>query len=213
MGQDLTDFFGIYDDELEPGFCREVIQRFEADERAIDGMHGSAGGGRVDRSVKAATEILLWQQREGWEDVNRRIEASLRDRLRDYMIPFAEAFPVGIRTEEPRVTRYRMGEGFYAWHTDNIGRSPTRVITAIWYLNDVAEGGETEYRWQDLKVQPREGRMVLCPVGWPFLHRGNAPVSGPKYMIITQLHQVVGAQPAASELGLSEASPLRMVSS
>lgn len=181
--------FGIYDRELPPDFCRDVIDRFEADPRKVKGMVGGGAAGRVDTRVKATTEILLWTHRDGWDDVNRVILDSLRRRLSDYMGRWGQAFPIGVYPEEPRITRYREGEGFLAWHSDNIGRSPTRVITAIWYLNTVEEGGETDYRWQGVAIKPVEGRMLLCPVGWPFLHRGNPPESGPKYILITQLHQ------------------------
>ena len=152
-------------------------------------MHGSGSGGQVDRTVKATTEILTWTHSKGWEDVNEMIVLSLRRRLRQYLAEWGQAFPIGIYPEEPRITRYREGEGFFAWHSDNVGRSPTRVITAIWYLNTVEVGGETEYKWQDVSIRPVEGRLLLCPVGWPFIHRGNAPLSGPKYILITQLHQ------------------------
>jgi len=181
--------FGIYDGELSAGFCHDVIDRFEADPRKVKGMVGGGAAGRVDERVKATTEILLWTHRDGWEDVNRVILDSLRQRLRDYMGRWGRAFPIGVYPEEPRITRYREGEGFFAWHSDNIGRSPTRVITAIWYLNTVEKGGETDYRWQGVAVKPVEGRMLLCPVGWPFLHRGNPPEAGAKYILITQLHQ------------------------
>lgn len=181
--------FGIYDGELTREFCRDVIDRFETDSRKVKGMVGAGATGRVEKSIKATTEILLWTHRDGWEDVNRVIQESLRRRLIDYMKAWGRAFPIGVYPEEPRITRYRQGEGFFAWHSDNIGRSPTRVLTAIWYLNTVREGGETDYRWQGVAVRPVEGRMLLCPVGWPFIHRGNPPLSGPKYILITQLHQ------------------------
>jgi hypothetical protein len=40
---------------------------------------------------------------------------------------------------------------------------------------------------------------MLAPVGWTFLHRGAPPVSGPKYIIITQLHQVLEAMPRGKQ--------------
>ena len=189
--QGLERFFGVFDRELPSSICSQIIARFEADDRKVEGMVGDSrgGGGAVDRRVKETTEILLWTNSEGWEDVNELVQRSLQRRLRTYLKPFGEAFPIGIYPEEPRITRCRVGEGFNAWHSDNIGRSPTRVITAIWYLNTVRRGGETWYKWQDRAVKPVEGRLMLCPVGWPFIHRGNAPRSEPKYILITQLHQ------------------------
>jgi hypothetical protein len=186
---DMESLFAVYDDELSPEFCRDVIERFEADSRKVIGMAGGGASGRVDTRIKSTTEILLWTHRDGWEDVNEVIMESLKRRMKDYMQKWGKAFPIGVFPEEPRITRYREGEGFYAWHSDNIGRSPTRVLTAIWYLNTVEKGGETDYRWQGVAIKPVEGRMMLCPVGWPFIHRGNPPESGSKYILITQLHQ------------------------
>lgn len=186
----MRELFGIYDDHLDAGFCEEVIARFEADPRKVGGLHGAGEyGGRHDPEIKSTTEILLWQHSEGWEDVMQTLNRSLKTGLQRYMSQWGAAFPVPLRQEEPRITRYKPGEGF-TWHSDNIGLSPTRVITAIWYLNDVAEGGETEYCWQDMAIAPVQGRLLLCPVGWWFRHRGVPPVSGPKYIAITQLHQV-----------------------
>jgi Rps23 Pro-64 3,4-dihydroxylase Tpa1-like proline 4-hydroxylase len=109
--------------------------------------------------------------------------------LRQYMTRWGEAFKsVEIHHEGFRMARYNPGQQF-DWHSDNMAGSYTRVMTAMWYLNTVEEGGETEYKWLGQKVKPVEGRLMICPVGWTYYHRGVAPVSGPKYTIITQLHQ------------------------
>jgi hypothetical protein len=209
--ESLSRFFGVFDGELAPDVCEDIIRRFEADERHVVGMVGDSkdGGGAVDPRVKSTTEILLWTHHQGWEDVNTLITESLKRRLREYLSPYGEAFPIGIFPEEPRITRYRVGEGFNAWHSDNIGRSPTRVITAIWYLNTVERGGETWYKWQDVAVRPVVGRLLLCPVGWPFIHRGNPPESGPKYILITQLHQAAPKAVPGSHKATGPARPER----
>jgi hypothetical protein len=141
----MEQFFGIYDGELDAGFCQDIIRRFEGDDRKVQGMGGHGNGGIVDRRAKATSEVLLWTHSDGWEDVNEAIATSLRTRLREYLSEWGQALQLGIYPEEPRVTRYNLGDGFLAWHADNVGRSPTRVITAIWYLNTVQEGGETWY--------------------------------------------------------------------
>ena len=185
------DFFGIYDGALDRTFCRSVIERFEADPHKTIGKIGDGTPeGSVRPEIKSTTEIMLNAERPDWGDVLQRATASLRAALPRYMNQWRPAFPVDIRTEDFRVARYMPGEHFN-YHSDNIGGSVTRVITAQWYLNDVAEGGATEFPWQNMAVQPREGRLMLAPVGWTYLHRGAPPVSGPKYIIITQLHQVL----------------------
>jgi hypothetical protein len=56
------------------------------------------------------------------------------------------------------------------------------------YLNDVLDGGETEFLYQSRRVKPREGRVVIFPVQWTHTHRGNPPLSGEKYIATSWLH-------------------------
>lgn len=190
---DSRQFFGVYDGALSPEFCRSVIARFEADPTKIVGRIGDGTKeGAVRPDIKGTTEIMFTPDRSDWADVLLHVKQCLQRFMPGYLQPWKPAFPVPLRSEDFRIARYNPGEHF-SYHSDNIGGSVTRVITAQWYLNDVAEGGATEFPWYGVGVQPREGRLMLAPVGWTFLHRGAPPVSGPKYIIITQLHQVLEA--------------------
>jgi quercetin dioxygenase-like cupin family protein len=53
----------------------------------------------------------------------------------------------------------------------------------MFYLNDVDEGGETEFYYQQQKVKPVKGRMVIAPAGFTHTHRGNKPESNDKYIL------------------------------
>jgi len=65
-----------------------------------------------------------------------------------------------------------------------------RTWTAMLYLNDVEEGGETFFKHLKLSVKPKRGRLVawnnLYSNGIPnlkTLHEAKPPISGPKYVI------------------------------
>jgi hypothetical protein len=59
------------------------------------------------------------------------------------------------------------------------------------YLNDVEEGGETEFESEfGFTVKPKQGRMVVFPPMWMFPHRGKQPISNSKYILSTYLHYV-----------------------
>ncbi len=45
------------------------------------------------------------------------------------------------------------------------------------YLNDVDSGGETEFLYQQLKIKPKRGRVVIWPGSFTHLHIGNHPMS------------------------------------
>ena len=48
------------------------------------------------------------------------------------------------------------------FHGENINWNlHTRTMAWMAYLNDVEEGGETEFLYQQLKVKPKKGTVVI----------------------------------------------------
>ena len=77
-------------------------------------------------------------------------------------------------------------QGYHIWHQDwgVHGRiASQRMIVAMLYLNDVDEGGETEWFHYNLKVKPKQGRLVIWPAYFTHLHKGNPPISNKKYIV------------------------------
>lgn len=86
------------------------------------------------------------------------------------------------------VQKYPKGKGGYPhWHSEQFPQAGHnealhRVVLYMFYLNDVEEGGETEFFYQGRKLKPQKGTMVIAPAGFTHTHRGNVPVSGDKYI-------------------------------
>jgi len=57
----------------------------------------------------------------------------------------------------------------------------------LYYLNDVEEGGETEFHYQDMKVKPKKGSLIIFPAGFTHTHKGNIPLSDEKYVVTSWL--------------------------
>ncbi|MEC4728282.1 2OG-Fe(II) oxygenase [Shewanella sp. D64] len=77
--------------------------------------------------------------------------------------------------------------GYLHWHSEQFPQAGHnealhRVVLYMFYLNDVEEGGETEFFYQDRKLKPKKGTMVIAPAGFTHSHRGNTPLSGDKYI-------------------------------
>ena len=72
-------------------------------------------------------------------------------------------------------------------HYDALDAKSNRYLVFLWYLNDVAEGGETEFCNFGLRVQARAGRLLMFPPYWMFQHAGLAPCSNDKYIVSTYL--------------------------
>jgi len=85
-----------------------------------------------------------------------------------------------------QVQRYREGE-YYHWHIDGGSHQfSQRQLVALWYLNDVpGPGGETEFLYQDVRVRPEKGKLVLFPPFWTHEHRAVRVERGIKYIATT----------------------------
>lgn len=95
------------------------------------------------------------------------------------------------RLDDINMQRYSKGVGgYHHWHsehyphpTDPEQRSLHRVLLWLIYLNDIEEGGETEFLYQQAKIKPKQGSLVLAPCGFTHSHRGAVPVSSDKYVL------------------------------
>ncbi len=88
-----------------------------------------------------------------------------------------------------QMQKYEQGRGNYGyWHCETYPAQPDaetlhRAFLFMFYLNDVAEGGETEFFHQQRSLKPRAGTMVIAPAGFTHTHRGCVPRSGDKYIL------------------------------
>lgn len=163
----------VFDGAVPTDTCDYIIREFERDPRRYEGKTGydrpTDGGKRsTDLNLDAAAgQPERWVQLK--ETVMRFIGGNLEQVLRDhYKIDKFYRFGAG----DFRVTHYPPNDGFFCWHTDNSGKSIRRIAAGILYLNDVPEGGETEFWYHGVKVAPKKGRFVMFPTTWNMLHRG-----------------------------------------
>ena len=76
-------------------------------------------------------------------------------------------------------------EGYHIFHIEN-GFTPSDIKrVGVWtlYLNDIQEGGETEFLYQLKRVKPQKGTLCIFPAGYTHVHRGNTPFSGEKHIM------------------------------
>lgn len=83
---------------------------------------------------------------------------------------------------------YRADEGGYPyWHCEQYPRDAScetlhRHLLWTLYLNDEFEEGETEFMYQDRKIKPQTGSLLIAPAGFTHTHRGNRPKGGDKFI-------------------------------
>lgn len=83
------------------------------------------------------------------------------------------------------------GQAYHGWHWETMSRDVgvyDRLLTFILYLNDIDDGGETEFLYYPTRVKPKTGRLILFPGSFTHTHRGNQPLSGEKYIVTGWVH-------------------------
>ncbi len=91
--------------------------------------------------------------------------------------------------------KYKQNEGGYFYYHSEVYPHPRdehndalhRTLLWMFYLNDVAEGGETDFYFQNTSVKPKQGTLVIAPAGFTHTHRGNKPISDDKYIFTSWL--------------------------
>jgi|TARA_B100001094_G_scaffold157325_1_gene152308 hypothetical protein len=84
--------------------------------------------------------------------------------------------------------------GYHLFHAENVNWNlNNRTMAWMVYLNDVEEGGETEFLYQKRKVKPTKGTILIWPGGYTHLHRGNPPMTD-KYIATGWYQGNIGLQ-------------------
>jgi hypothetical protein len=142
-------------------------------------------GGRVDKELKDSTDIPLRVNRPLEDEYFGTILAPVFDEYTRHHLPVGKlgdlrvAEPTNVQQYEPK------SGGFAHWHYENVGSIPeiTRQLVFMTYLNDVADGGETEFWDQNLQVKPEKGLTLIFPAFWTHLHRGRGSPSQYKRIV------------------------------
>lgn len=126
---------------------------------------------------------------EGLRSALEELAVSAGNRYRRrYMAMLGADGLTGFESQGVKLQKTPVEGGYHRWHCE-AGYDPgdhsaiwRRALAWMLYLNDVDDGGETEFVYQHLRVKPKRGLLVVWPAGWTHTHRGNPPYSNDKYI-------------------------------
>jgi hypothetical protein len=169
--------------------CDDIIEFFKNSKNKCKGVMETNGNTRsfkqVDCSQKDSTDVVF-----PWSDV--KIGSEYKKELFSIADKYIAIFPMcnyyapwGI-IENSNIQYYKPGQGFKVWHSERTNpHEPisSRHLVFMTYLNDVTDGGETEFYHQKLKIKPKKGLTVIWPADWTYTHRGIVSPTQEKYII------------------------------
>jgi hypothetical protein len=178
-------YYYIKKEVLSKELCQQIIDMFEDSEQ-----HQGVTFAGKNINIKKTYEVNITGEK--WQEIDNIISKILTESIikyaetihnilnNDYIL---NELHKNITDTGYQIQKYIKCDGFYKWHNDSAieNKKSCRIVTFLFYLNDVEEGGETFF--YNGKVKPEAGKLILFPATWTYNHKGNMPISNDKYII------------------------------
>jgi hypothetical protein len=173
-------FIDTYPNALSEGLMKELIDWSNTPGTEHHLSHGAEGqeqhGSRLNRDDHQ--KYLKFN--------NMELMIKCHEELTPFFIEYSKKYPILRETisYEIKLQKTPIKGGYSTWHSEQ-GPNSSAIRAASWlvYLNDVEDGGETEFLHQGHKQKAVKGTLVMFPASYTHTHRGNPPYSNAKYII------------------------------
>ena len=187
------EFIKTYPNVLSDLMCENIIKFYQDSDKKKDGI--TTGG--INKEIKNSLDLFYEDiDNSEWYFYVNYIRDIITIKLRLYSYDLNEGSFLNKKVmnfssfEEYgfQIQEYIANEGYYNFHNDfSIKNGKYRAITFLFYLNDVEEGGETEF-YNGMKIKPEKGKLLFFPASWNYPHKGNIPISNDKYILTGWLY-------------------------
>ena len=162
-------FVGVYDNFFSPKFCDNLIEHFEWCQKAnVTYNRPEPESIKADNSANLnPTDIqeinFATPNIQGF--LGEFNDAFWNECYADYLDKFSVLKDYHQHTiYSYKIQKTLPTQGYHVWHSeDGAINMSRRVGVYILYLNDVDEGGETEFLYFSKRIPARQGRLVIPP--------------------------------------------------
>ena len=187
MNVRYENFIGIYEDVFSKEYCESVIDYFEKMVEAgytRNRQQEKEPNSLKDDTFLFSTDDICINIRDNLVLMNQFNTTFWSECYSDYANKFWSLKDFGPHNSYSfKIQKTEPGQGYHVWHCESDNRNVcNRVLAWTLYLNDIEEGGETEFIYQHMRVKPKQGTLVMWPAAFTHTHRGNPPLSKTKYI-------------------------------
>ena len=196
INQKKTSIFGSLNADPYPHFigswnienntlCNEIIDLFEGNKNLQ--IQGLTGLGK-DTTIKKTTDIIVSPN-----DLKNMKFKCLKDYINelykcfiDYQSqwPFVKNLIKDIHIGSFNIQKYLPGDHFARIHTEREDiKTSHRLFAWMTYLDDVDDGGTTNFSHYNIKIKPEIGKTLIWPAEWTHAHSGEILGNGEKHII------------------------------
>jgi len=191
MKTEYKDFIGVFSDVFPEGFCEHLIAELERQKENGAGSNRQESEG-VKKHIKNDFQIHLNGKNLNFEFFNEKNPVNvffngLQKCYEEYSNEFSVLKDININCNNIKLQKTTSGGGYHVWHSEQgNGEQSNRGLVYMLYLNTLPKeaNGETEFLYQQRRINPTANTMLLWPAAFTHAHRGN-PVYGnnSKYVV------------------------------
>ena len=178
-------FIGSWNIENDK-LCNEIIKFFE-ENKSMQRVGITATG--YDPKIKKTTDMVI--QPSDLKNKKYSLFNSYFNLLKDCFLDYRNQYPFlkhkffnRTHIGNFNVQKYNSGDHFSHLHSERVSlASLHRLFAWVTYLNNVDDGGTTNFEYYDIKVKPEIGKTLIWPAEWTHAHTGSILKSGTKYII------------------------------
>jgi hypothetical protein len=191
MKKAYKDFIGVFSEVYPEGFCEHLISEFDRNQTLGAGTNRQNGEGAAkhiknDYQISSNGKNINFEPFEGKNTIDLFFDG-LQQCFEVYGDEYSVIKEVKINCNNMKMQKTSTGGGYHVWHGEQgNGDQANRGLVYMLYLNTlpIEANGETEFLYQQRRINPVENTMVLWPAAFTHAHRGN-PVYGEhaKYIV------------------------------
>ena len=160
---------------IDPNICDRIVE--ESKNRKSDFLSG----------IKDYDNYLLtWFDQSLYDPYVNSLFEVIEEYKKEFPFCYQTVNRWGL-CSEIKIQRYQPGKYYSGWHCENIGTNDQswgqRHLVYMTYLNDLSDGGGTEFYSQQLTVKPEKGLTLIWPADWTHHHRGVVSNTEEKFII------------------------------
>ena len=188
----MNDFIFHKKNYLPQENCNKIIELFD---KSDNREPGTIGNNRLNKNQKSCIEEFVYSYTDN--HYNYQFLPFLTAAITEYQkkYPFLTYLPMWNLAQTYKVQKYEPGEAYFKQHCENDGTFETvpekkqvkgpckRMITWMFYLNTVKNGGGTDFPTQQKRFKANKGDLLIWPAGWTHPHCGVVSKTEIKYIM------------------------------
>ena len=184
-----THFIGCWNLENNK-LCNEITNFFEQNKNL---QKPGASGMGLNPKIKKTTDIAVHPndlKKPKFEILKKYIN-ELHKCFLDYQNQwsFLKTMLKTVHVPSFNIQKYSRGDHFASLHSERTTLNTLhRLFAWMTYLNDVNDGGQTNFSHYGIKTNPETSKTLIWPAEWTHAHTGEILKSGTKYIVTGWIH-------------------------